>query len=57
MTDSTGVPNSPVRAKEADMAMAISLEQYLIKNRVRYDVMTHSHTELIGALVTRWKAK
>ena len=27
------------------MAMAISLEQYLIKNRVRYDVMTHSHTE------------
>lgn len=27
------------------MAMAISLEQYLIKNRIRYDIMTHSHTE------------
>jgi Ala-tRNA(Pro) deacylase len=27
------------------MAVAISLEQYLIKNRVRYDVMTHTPTE------------
>ena len=26
------------------MAMAISLEQYLIKNRIRYDVMTHQPT-------------
>ena len=27
------------------MAMAISLEHYLIKNRIRYDVMTHPLTE------------
>ena len=27
------------------MAMAISLEQYLIKNRIRYDVMTHPFTD------------
>ena len=26
------------------MAMAISLEQYLIKNQIRYDVMTHQPT-------------
>jgi Ala-tRNA(Pro) deacylase len=33
------------RLKEASMAMAVSLEQYLIKNRVRYDIMTHHLTE------------
>jgi len=36
------------------MAMAVSLEQYLIKNRVRYDIMTHPLTEysMVTAQVT-----
>jgi Ala-tRNA(Pro) deacylase len=33
------------RLKEADMAVAISLERYLIKNRIRYDVMLHQPTQ------------
>jgi Ala-tRNA(Pro) deacylase len=39
------VLDSTTRLKETSMAMAVSLEQYLIKNRVRYDILTHPFTE------------